>query len=61
MTKLGHINIVHLDEPDDQTIRQRIEEVIKEEIEGTAFEDDCPLCRELKHRPYDVVYDGLDD
>ena len=55
VTKLGDVNIVHLDKPDEQMIRQRIKEVIKEEILGG--EDDCPLCKEMKGRPYDVVYD----
>ena len=60
VTKLGSVNIVHLDEPDDQTIQQRIQEVIEEEISGNAFEDCCPLCRELRRGIYDVIYDGLD-
>lgn len=60
VTRLGKINIVHTDSPSDETIRKRIEEVIHEEIDGSPFEDDCPLCQDMKNHPYDVIYDGRD-
>jgi hypothetical protein len=56
VTQLGQVNIVHLDRPSKETIRKRIEEVIREEIAGEAFFDDCPLCREFQKHPYDIVY-----
>lgn len=58
VTRMGKINIVHTDSPDAETIRKRIEEVIHEEIDGNPFEDDCPLCQDMKNHPYDVVYGG---
>ena len=61
VTKLGDVNIVHLDGPDEQTIQHRIKEVIEEELSGNAVEDDCPLCKEIKSRPYDVIFDGLEE
>jgi hypothetical protein len=60
VTRIGHINIVHLDHPNDEIIQKRIEEVIAEEISGDAYEDDCPLCRSLRNKPYDIVYYGKD-
>ena len=59
VTKLGKVNIVHLDNPSRETIRQRIEEVIREQITGEDFDDDCPLCQDLKNKPYDIIYHGL--
>ena len=58
-TQVGKIRIVHLDNPTEQMIKKRIEEVIAEEISGDAFEACCPLCRQIKNEPYDVVYDGF--
>ena len=59
--RLGHINIVHLDKPSKETIRKRTEEIIREELRGEAFFDDCPLCRELQKHPYDIVYYAQDE
>jgi hypothetical protein len=56
VNKLGRINIVHLDNPDKKEIQTRIEEVIREEITGEAYFDDCPLCRLTRDLPHDVVY-----
>lgn len=56
VTRMGQINIVHTDCPDNATIRQRIEEVIHTEIDANPFEDDCPLCQDLKNQPYDIIY-----
>ncbi len=58
VTRMGKINIVHTDRPSEKTIRERIEEVLHEEIEDDPFEDDCPLCQEMRNHPYDVVYGG---
>ena len=56
VTRLGHINIIHLDNPTKSEIRKRIDEIMREELSGEAFFDDCPLCREFQKHPYDIVY-----
>ncbi len=56
VTRLGKINIIHLDNPSENKIRKRIEETLREEIDGESFEDNCPLCLEMKNHSYDVVY-----
>ena len=56
VTRLGHINIVHLDHPDKQKIQKRIEEIIQEEMTGEGCFDDCPLCQEFQKHPHDIVY-----
>ena len=56
VTRMGKINIVHTDHPSEETIRKRIEEIIHEEIDGEPFDDHCPLCRDLKNHPYDIIY-----
>ena len=58
-SQVGNIRIVHLDNPTEQIIKKRIEEVIAEEISGDTFDDCCPLCQQIKNEPYDVVYDGF--
>ncbi|MFA5319628.1 MAG: hypothetical protein WBE75_05030 [Candidatus Omnitrophota bacterium] len=60
ITRLGKITIVHLDHPDKAEIERRKEKVIRGEITGEGLDDDCPLCRELKDKPHDVVYYGQD-
>ena len=56
VTRLGNITIVHLDRPSKNEIRKRKEEIMREELTGEAFFDDCPLCQEMKKHPYHVVY-----
>jgi len=56
VTRLGRVNIVHLDRPSKEEIQKRTEEIMREEIAGVAFFDDCPLCREFQKHPYDIVY-----
>jgi len=58
ITRLGKITIVHLDHPGQAEIKRRSEEVMREEITQEVLDDDCPLCRELRDQPYDVVYFG---
>ncbi len=58
-TQVGKIRIVHLDNPTQQIIKERIEQVIADEVSGEAFDDCCPLCQEIKNESYDVVYDGF--
>ena len=61
ISRLGKITVVHLDNPSEETIRKRVEEAIREEMAGEAFEDDCLLCQELKDSPYEVVYEDCGD
>ena len=56
IVRLGYINIIHLDHPSEQTIRERTEEIMREELNDETFFDDCPLCQEMKEHPYDIVY-----
>jgi hypothetical protein len=56
ITRLGGITIVHLDNPGKEEIRKRTEEIMREELTGEAYDDDCPLCQEMKNQPHEVVY-----
>ncbi len=58
VTRLGRINIIHLDNPSPKTIQKRIEEATREEITGEAWDDDCPCCQMFKDGPHDVIYPG---
>lgn len=58
VTRVGKINIVHLDRPSQETINKRIDEVIREEMTGEAWDKDCPCCQAFKDLPHDVVYFG---
>jgi len=61
IVRLGHINIIHLDHPSRKIIRERTEEIMREELRDEAFFDDCPLCQEMKKHPYDIVYYGQEE
>ena len=56
VTRLGYVTIIHLDRPNKEEIQKRKEEIMREEITGKAFFDDCPLCNELNKHLYDIVY-----
>ena len=56
ITRLGYITIIHLDNPNKEKIRERTEEIMREEITGEAYDDDCLLCQEMKNHPHEVVY-----
>lgn len=56
ISRLGKITVIHLDNPSEETIRKRVDEAVREEMAGEAFEDNCPLCREFEDSPYEVVY-----
>ncbi|MFA5362159.1 MAG: hypothetical protein WC335_02785 [Candidatus Omnitrophota bacterium] len=56
ITRLGYITIVHLDNPSKKEIQKRTEEIMREEITGEAYDDDCLLCQEMKNHPHEVVY-----
>ena len=48
-------NIIHLDDPTDAQIKERIKEVLSGQIDDDC-DDDCPLCQEIKGQPCDIVY-----
>ena len=48
-------NIIHLDNPTSETIKQRIREVLDGKVDDD-LEDDCPLCQVMKGQPCDIVY-----
>lgn len=48
-------NIIHLDDPTDEQIKQRIKEVVDGQIDDD-LEDDCALCQSMKGQPCDIVY-----
>lgn len=56
ITRLGIITIVHLDHPSKEKIQKRTEEIVREELTGETFDDDCPLCQEMKNHPHEIVY-----
>ena len=55
ITRLGHINLIHLDLPSAGVIQQRIAETL---CEQSASRCDCPICRKYKNHPLDIVYLG---
>jgi len=61
IVRLGQINIIHLDHPSEETIRQRTGKIMREELRDETFFDDCPLCQEMKNHPYDIVYYDQDE
>ena len=56
VVRLGHVSIVHTDHPDKKEIQKRTEEIMREEMTGEGFFDDCPLFPEFRKHPYDIVY-----
>ena len=55
VSRINGYNIVHLDNPTDEQIRQRMKEVLDGQIDDD-LEDDCPLCQSMKDQPCDIVY-----
>ena len=53
---LGDVCLVHLDHPDEETIKEREREFLKDD----GLDDDCPLCRLQREEGGFVVYDGCD-
>jgi len=56
ITRLGYITIIHLDRPSKKEIQKRKEEIMREEIAGETFSDNCALCREFDKHAFDIVY-----
>jgi len=57
LTKIGKISLMHLDNPTPEIIDARLREIIRDEISGAAFDDDCHLCQQLIDNPYTVIFD----
>jgi hypothetical protein len=55
VSQVNGYNIIHMDEPTEEQIKQRIKEVLDEQI-NEDFEIDCPLCQSIKNEPCDIVY-----
>ena len=55
VSRINGYNIIHLDNPTDEQIRQRMEEVLDGQIDYD-LENDCPLCQTIKGQPCDIVY-----
>jgi hypothetical protein len=53
---LGDVCLVYLDDPDEETIKEREREFLKDD----GLEDDCPLCQLQREEGGFVVYDGCD-
>ncbi|MCK4385174.1 MAG: hypothetical protein KAW52_02805 [candidate division Zixibacteria bacterium] len=53
---IGDFCLVHLDNPDEKTIKEREEEFLKDD----GLHDDCPLCQLQREEGGFVVYDGCD-
>ena len=55
VSRVNGYNIIHLDEPTEEQIKQRIKEMLDGQIDND-LEIDCPLCRSMKNEPCDIVY-----
>lgn len=53
---IGDFCLVHLDNPDEKTIKEREREFLKDD----GLHDDCPLCQVQREEGGFVVYDGCD-
>ena len=55
VSRVNGYNIIHLDNPTEEQIRQRMKEIVDGHIDDD-LEDDCPLCQEMRGKPCDIVY-----
>lgn len=55
VSRVNGYNIIHLDNPTEEQIKQRIKDVLDSQIDN-GFEDNCPLYQEIKGQPCDIVY-----
>lgn len=56
ITKVGKYNLVHLDFPSPQEIKERIEKAKNGEYDDD-FDDGCPLCQAMKGKSCEIVFD----
>jgi len=55
VSRVKGYNIIHLDNPTDEQIRERVKEVADGRIDDD-LENDCPLCQAMKGQRCDIVY-----
>ena len=55
VSRVNGYNIIHLDNPTDEQITERMKEMVDGQI-NNDFEIDCPLCQSIKNEPSDIVY-----
>lgn len=55
VSQINGYYIIHMDEPTEEQIRQRIKAMLDEQIKND-LEIGCPLCRSMKNEPCDIVY-----
>jgi len=55
VSRINGYNIIHMDNPTDEQIKERIKEVLDGHIDDD-LEDDCPLCQMMEGQPCDIVY-----
>ena len=55
VSRVNGYNIIHQDDPTEEQIRQRINEVLDGHADDD-LEDDCPICQSMKNEPCDIVY-----
>lgn len=55
VSRVNGYNIIHLDNPTDRQIKERIKEALDDQI-NADLEDDCPLRQSIKGQPCDIVY-----
>lgn len=61
VNRVGKINLIHLDRPSQQTIQQRIRNVMEEELCAGRPQAVCPLCQGCYDHAYDVLYYNPED
>lgn len=55
VSRVNGYNIIHLDNPTEEEIKERIREVLDDQIDND-LEDDCPLHQVMKDQACDIVY-----
>ncbi len=57
ISRVGKFNLIHLDNPDEETVKKRE----KEFDTSDYFDNDCPLCQEAKKHGGDIIFDENND
>jgi hypothetical protein len=55
VSRVNGYNILHLDNPTEEQIKQRMKEVLDGHVDDD-LEGDCPLCQTMKNQACDIVY-----
>lgn len=56
ISRVGKFNLVHLDNPDEETMRKREQEFDPSDY----FDDDCPICQEVRMHRGNIIFGGDD-